>query len=316
MKPTAYRFTLAWLTVFVAFLVCAGSAPAQPNERVLYGFTGANLDGIEPESAPIVDAAGNLYGTTYYGGYIKACENENSGFVGCGTVFELSPPTSPGGAWTETHLHTFSGGDGGEFPAGSLVFDQAGNLYGMTSQGGSDGEGTVFELSPPAAPGEQWTATLLYNFGTVAGVLIGNPTGPLVFDEAGNLYGTAAGGSADGGVVFELTPSDGVWTLSIVYNFQKSGYGSSPTNGVIFDRSGNLYGTISEFGVPGSVFRLSPSSGGSWTETVLHTFTDGDGPVGSLLFTNGALYGATEEGGDWGLRWRRLRHSLPTGAQW
>jgi uncharacterized repeat protein (TIGR03803 family) len=159
---------------------------------VLYSFTG-KTDGQFPGGGVIFDAAGNLYGTTFLGGA--------SGF---GTVFELSP--NPGGTWTETVLYSFRGGlDAANPDASTLTFDKAGNLYGETAVGGNDrcgGCGVVFELSPIG--GGSWTETVLYRFDGTDGEF---PWVGLVFDAAGNIYGTTQSGGAYGnGVVFELKP--------------------------------------------------------------------------------------------------------------
>jgi uncharacterized repeat protein (TIGR03803 family) len=310
MKFTAYNFTLIAILVFAT----AVSLSAQ-KERVLYRFTGIHLDGIQPQATLIADAEGNLYGTTTYGGNIRACENTNHQFFGCGMVFELSPLGIPGGAWTETHLHIFSGNAGGAAPSSGLVLDQKGNLYGVTAYGGSAQVGTAYELSPPAAPGGHWTATLLYNFCTVSGSACG-PSGPLAIDQAGNLYGVSGGGSEGCGTAFELSPSGGIWTLSVLYNF-KVGGGCTPANGVIFDESGNLYGTtVDPYNYDSTVFRLSPSSGGSWTKTTLHIFRggrDGGMPAGGLLISKGALYGVTSNGGSGGGGCGTVYQLLPSG---
>src|SRR5207245_831479 len=156
-------------------------------ESVLYSFN-ANPDAQGPFGGVIFDAAGNLYGTTASGGS-----------SGDGTVFELSPVA--GGGWTETVLYSFTNTPDGENPETSLVMDTAGNLFGTTIFGGSAGGGCVFELSPN---GTGWTESVLFNFTGSNGL---EPGGPLVFDSAGNLYGTSAdGGSGHVGTVFELSP--------------------------------------------------------------------------------------------------------------
>jgi uncharacterized repeat protein (TIGR03803 family) len=286
---------------FASFDGTGSVSPTAQKERVLHRFTGTKGDGIQPQSALIVDAAGNLYGTTPFGGNHNgdaACER-----FGCGIVFELSPPTSPGSAWTEAILHEFAGADGAG-PSGSLVLDQAGNLYGVTSHGGQSDSGVLFEVSPPSVSGGVWTETVLYNFD--GNVVKGDPFGPsspLVFDRAGNLYGVALGGSAGCGVAFVLTPSQaGSWTAATIYTFPV-GPLCGPADGLVFDGSGNLYGVAVATPNGGALFRLSPSSGGSWIETTLHTFQggiDGSTPAGRLLISKGALYGVTTLGGDAG----------------
>ncbi len=266
-------------------------------ETVLHSF-GNGTDGAYPYAALIFDAAGNLYGTTLEGG-----------IHGDGTVFELSPRED--GGWTETVLHSFDGGNHGRYPNGSLIFDVAGNLYGATSEGGTQDGGTVFELSPRQDGG--WTETVLRNFGH--GGDGADPNGGLIFDAAGNLYGTTSQGGVHDcleggcGTVFELTPNgSGGWTETVLHSFGNGTDGNYPDGGLIFDAAGNLYGTTSEGGIHlscnegcGTVFELSPRESGGYTETVLHNFgsgADGQQPYASLIFdADGNLYGTTSEGG-------------------
>jgi uncharacterized repeat protein (TIGR03803 family) len=213
-------------------------------------------------------------------------------------------------------------------PEGSLISDSYGNLYGTTAFGGTGAGGTVFELSPQ--PGGTWNEAVLYNFCTQAGCADGfQPQAGLVIDSAGNLYGTTYYGPCTngeghcGGVVFELSPplSGGAWTYSVLYTFCSvfnDGCldGSEPRSQLVFDASGNLYGTTREGGNGhyngqanngGVVFELSPSLAGGWTETVLYNFCtkgsqkiclDGAYPYAGVVFgPDGNLYGTTSEGG-------------------
>jgi len=263
------------------------------SEKVLHSF-GSGADGNEPEyGSLILDGAGNLYGTTTYGGA-----------YGCGTVFELSP--SEGGGWTETVLHSFnSNGTDGWYPQTGLIFDPAGNLYGTTTYG--QGYGAVFEMSPSEGGG--WTEKVLYNF---TGPYDGRGPRGLIFDSAGNLYGTTDNGGIycslyqGCGTVFELTPTGGGnWTETVLHSFGSGTDGINPLAPLILDAAGNLYGTTSAGGTDGfygTVFEMSPSEGGGWTETVLYSFghlPDGEGPwTGALTFdAAGNLYGTTIGGG-------------------
>jgi uncharacterized repeat protein (TIGR03803 family) len=220
---------------------------------------------------------------------------------------------------TEKVIYSFKGGHDGSTPYSSLVSDAAGNLYGVTAQGGnskcfSSGCGTVFELMPHG--NGAWGKKILYTFKD--GADGGNPVSNLIFDTAGNLYGLAEdGGTVNSGclygcgVVFELSPnSNGSWKQTVLYTFQGGTDGSGPAGNLIFDPSGNLYGTtvhgggnniICSGGSCGTVFELSPKSDGSWTETVLYSFqggTDGSTPSsGVTLDSSGNLYGTTLYGG-------------------
>jgi uncharacterized repeat protein (TIGR03803 family) len=185
-----------------------------------------------------------------------------------------------------------------------LISDSAGNFYGEDESGKtgsscSGGCGTVFELSPAASGG--WKRTVLYEF--TGGNDGRNPSGGLVFDTSGNLYGTAQDGGVYGsGVVFELSPSSGGgWTESTLYSFTGGSDGGFPTAGVTLDNAGNIFGITEGGGLAsGVVFELSPASGG-WNESVLHSFTygsDGAYPQGGVTFdAAGNLYGTAQKGG-------------------
>lgn len=185
-------------------------------------------------------------------------------------------------AATEAILHNFTGGSDGGYVLRSLVFDQAGNLYGTTYFGGTYGAGTVFELSLTAG---SWTQTVLYNF--TGGADGANPASPLIFDKSGNIYGTTdSGGTNSKGTVFELNPSPGGWTESVLYSFCSQtacADGSYPASGLVMDNAGNLYG-----GTGNGVFELS-RSGNVWTETLLYSAQT---YFGVALDSAGNLYGA------------------------
>ena len=257
-------------------------------ETVLYQFNGGG-DGADPAYGNLTfDRAGNLYGTTPYGGN-SPC--------GWGLVFGLTPSN---GGWTESVLYSFCGGNDGEFPFSGVILDEAGNLYGTTvlSGDGGCGEGcwgTVYQLTPPGAG---WKENTLYTFQD--GTDGAEPYGGLIFDASGNLYGTTLlGGSGYGGTVFELSPAGGSWTFAVVYAFIGSG---GPYSSLAMDGTGSLYGTTYLDGAygQGNVFKLTPSSGG-WTYASLYDFTggnDGAYPMGSpVLDKNGNIYGTTSAGG-------------------
>jgi uncharacterized repeat protein (TIGR03803 family) len=361
-----------FLSLSVAFLIFGlGGHSAHAQEKTLYRFQGqigpSGKDGGQPMGSLAVDAAGNLYGTTYSGGQFECAGGGNYGGYLCGTLFQISPPAAPGGAWKERILHNFTGNryDGG-LPSGGLIADSKGNLYGTTTRGGqhrtmgcwdgagcgtvfeispngrgftyqmiysfrgSDGQGpignlavdeagnlygmtyvsggVVFQLAPPAVQGGAWSETVLRNF--VFDNTIGNVVG-LTLDKQGNLYGAARyGGAGAAGAVFELSrPSTAAlpWNETILYSFTGGSDGAEPLAGLIFDKSGNLYGTTVQGGDPacncGVVFKLAPPTepGGTWAESVLYTFlggSDGANPEATLLTDEaGDLYGTTSAGG-------------------
>ena len=259
-------------------------------EKVLHSFNSNGTDGFYPYAGLILDAAGNLYGTTIGGGIHDY-----------GTVFELSPRED--GGWTEKVLHSFNSNDVvGAYPYAGLILDAAGNLYGTTELGGIHKYGTAFELSPTGGGG--WTETVLHSFGN--GVDGGYPEAGLIFDAAGNLYGTTVyGGIHNSGTVFELTPREGGgWTERVLHSFGNGTDGYEPYACLIFDAAGNLYGTTELGGIhgpdSGTAFELTPREGGGWTEKVLHSFngTDGALPLAGLIFdAAGNLYATTSEGG-------------------
>lgn len=303
------------IAILVALTVLQGQS-AQAQTGVIYNFTGG-VDGAYPSSGLTTDGAGNLYGTTCG----QVC---GSGTNSYGSVFQL---TKHGSSWVFTPLYNFQGGADGSAPMSRVIIGPGGALYGTTMSGGTDGEcyfwispggcGTVFKLTPPyhvapnAVGGSKdspaaggWTKSVLYQFS--GGADGGNPfVGDLIFDEAGNLYGTTAGGGSIGaGTVYELTPTSGGWTETVLYSFGANGEGN-PLGGVVFDGSGNLYlsafyGGEQSGGLNGAIFQLTPS-GSSWTENLLYGFQgsgDGANPIGGVTFDqHGNLFGTTSEDG-------------------
>lgn len=254
--------------------------------NVLYSFGSSGVDGIIPIGSLVRDAKGNLYGTTNSGGA-----------DGYGTVYELSPSGS--GGYTETILYNFTGGQDGGGPQAGLVL-KSGSLYGTANSGGAGNAGTVFELSPPKKKAHPWTFSVLHPFSTSDG---STPQAKLIFDTKGNLYGTTTwGGTGANGVVFELTPSGGTWTETVLYNFQGGSDGAQPSAPVLLT-GGSLYGTTQAGGVysGGTVFQLTPSNG-SWAESILYSFTgenggtgvnDGAKPQAGLIAKGSNFYGTT-----------------------
>jgi uncharacterized repeat protein (TIGR03803 family) len=250
-------------------------------QTTLYSFTGGN-DGANPQAGLMMDAKGNLYGTTYSGGA-----------TGNGVVFELARHKSKG-TWTYHTLWGFTGGNDGGVPAGSLTMDSAGNLYGTTTQGGTGVFGTVFELSPN---GKKWSESVLYNFtGNNDG---GEPMGNVLLGKDGDLYGTTAGyGQFNYGVVYKLTAQGGGnWGFSVLHAFAGGSDGEVPRDGLIQDANGTLYGATAGFAESyGNVFQMS-TDGSNYN--VIYSIIGGQGFTGNgpwqtvSLGADGTIYGTT-----------------------
>jgi uncharacterized repeat protein (TIGR03803 family) len=307
-------------------------------ENVLFQFG----DGGTPMAPVVLDRAGNVYGTfactqdcfNNYGGVFKLQPLANGGwsestltnsqFFGCGNgicgVRFFNSPTrlyglsqqsnqSNGEAfsllnrsaftWSAIVLRYFDGGNGGAGPSLYFSFDGNGDIYGTTSSGGAHGMGTVFKLTPGGSL-VGWSETVLYSF--QGGEDGAGPQGGVIFDAAGNLYGTSSsGGSGGAGTVFQLTPSGANWSETVLYSFEGGNDASAPTGPLTFDAAGNLYG-VANGGLDGhgAIFKLTSSSG-HWSESLVYSFTgglDGGDPAGGVIFDSGGdLYGTTVHGG-------------------
>ena len=269
-------------------------------ESVLHEFS-APWEGGEPSELTL-DTEGNIYGAATSGGVHDA-----------GTIFSLNRSSG----WQDRLIHAFDGypGAGGGEPEGAITFDSNGNLYGTTFIDGTYNDGVVFKMTNQG--GSFWHETVLYTF---TGASDGrNPTG-VVFGPDGSLYGTTVDGGNMGnshcslgcGTVFRLTPNpDGTWTKTVPYVFRGGpGDGALPYAHITSDVAGNIYGTTAAGGSAsspcpsdgcGTVFKLTPSSGGQWTESILHFFTgglDGFNPQGPVAIdAAGNLYGTAYFGG-------------------
>jgi uncharacterized repeat protein (TIGR03803 family) len=268
-------------------------------ETILQRFTSLAF----PESEVIFDNTGDIYGTTFAGGF-DAPGGGNGCYPDCGAVYELVPSN---GSWVLDVLYSFRGdsGEDGGGPIGGLIFDRAGNLYGTGSIYGNCDYGTAFELIHSSSG---WSEEQLHNFCGPAG----NPAASMIADSAGNFYGTmVGGGSSEKGGVFTLKPSGGGWMWESVYTFPWNGGGSA--GALLMDSAGNLYGTTIEGGSNplgqcsngcGTIFKLTPS-GGNWTYTELYDFTggsDGAYPHSNLVIdANGNFYGTAGAAGSSGL---------------
>jgi uncharacterized repeat protein (TIGR03803 family) len=325
-------FVLAWSVAL----------PAQ-SYSVIHYFTGAG-DGYYPWGLTI-DQAGNLYGATLSGGPSGQGEifrmarrgsgwtltplyhlgglgvvfgpdgklyGTGGGALGLGGVFSLAPPASACATvlcpWTATILHSFAGGpDDGAGPANAdLVFDQQGNIYGTTSAGGSGacsgGCGTVYRLSHDNGG---WSSSVLYSFQGYSPDDF-SPFGGVIFDQAGNLYGTAQGGPLNAGTVYQLTPNNGSWSKSTIYEFDAgNNQGFEPYASLLLGPSGAMYGTTQAGGEGqnGTAFELTPSNGG-WNFTLLYSLSGPNTNAGSeaplTQDAAGNLYGTTTDAGAYG----------------
>ena len=299
---TGRRAAAAGLGLAIMFALTLGATEAVQAQtyQVIHNFMGG-VDGQEPNFGLTIDAAGNLYGTTF------------EGDTGTGTAYKLVHRST---GWALTPLYVFTIASKGVIPYSTLVIGRDGKLYGTTAFGGigpclaygHTGCGTVFTLQNPVTFCHTsycpWIETPLYKFS--GGADGSNPYGgALVFDQAGNVYGTTYAGGTGSGVVYKLTPAGSGWTESVLYTFAGGSDGASPWAGVTLDQAGNLYGTTAAGGAfgGGTVYELSPSGSG-WTKRTLHSFQqqqDGGNPyAGVILDPAGNLYGATQYGGSGG----------------
>jgi uncharacterized repeat protein (TIGR03803 family) len=307
-------------TRLAAALICgvaATHADAAPKFSTIYNFHGAS-DGDSPSGALVQGPDGALYGVTAAGGP-----------GGGGTVFQLKAPAKKNGAWTQTTLHGFAGGTDGSGPSGGVVFDSAGNIYGVTSAGGSavvcgfdnvDSCGTVYRLAPPAQPGGVWTETVLYTFASNSDGY--DPSGRLLLGKKGEIYGTTQEGGGAGGAslcgefvsgcgdVFELVPPASghtAWAKTILHAFSGGADGAAPLGG-LRARGAGLIGTAASGGASGNaddtcgypiansgcgvVFSLMPGAAGqTWTETVLYAFNGAAGDADGWTANDSLLQG-------------------------
>jgi uncharacterized repeat protein (TIGR03803 family) len=255
-------------------------------QSVIHAFTGGN-DGSGPGSGLTFDKHGNLYGTTPTGG-VK----------GQGVIYQLKPEAS---AWTLSVLHTFTGGsDGAGGSAGRLIFDASGNIYGVATVGGADGDGTVFEMLIVQG---KWQLKTLYAFKDQPDGAL--PYGGVILDKSGNLYGTTYyAGANDVGTVYKLTRGSNSWAETVLYSFKGGADGSSPISTLVADSAGNLYGTTSDGGGGcgcGVIFKMTPKANGGWVESVPYRFTGAPKPGfaynGMVVDSSGNCYGTTVHGG-------------------
>lgn len=269
-------------TIMLALLFVAATIASAQTETVVYSFSTSVVDASQPKFGLVADRNSNLYGAAH------------GGQLGPGVVFQLVPPATSGGAWTENLLYNFSGREDGGEPSGNLLINpNTGKIYGTATTGGANNAGVVYELTP----GKPWTEKALYSFSFV----YGSPDSGVIADSKGRLYGTTSGQSTFG-IVFQLVPptqSGGAWKRRTLYSFKGGSDGFNAWGGLVIDSSGALYGATRGGGLPGAgtVFKLTPTvGGGPWTESILYTFqngSDGEGPNGVTFDSAGALYGTT-----------------------
>jgi uncharacterized repeat protein (TIGR03803 family) len=277
-------------------------------ETVLYNFPWGTADGDSPLGGLTWGPGKALYGITQYGGFY----NTDCYEVGCGTVFQLSPPTQAGGSWTESVVHEFTPEPftSGGFASVTLVA-RNGALYGVTPNLGEYYQGSIFKLS---WQGGSWLYQDLYSFSTSQHPGSSYyPYGGVAFDTAGNMFGTTgSGGALNSGGVFELTEPG--LALNSLYSFAGSpNDGADSKASLTMDTAGNMYGTSGYGGNNsarlcrgngcGVVFKLS-NAAGNWSESVLHIFAsgnDGANPLSPVYVRNGIVYGTTFYGGAPGL---------------
>jgi uncharacterized repeat protein (TIGR03803 family) len=312
-----------FLAATVALLLC-GSATiaAAQTEGILHSFAGGTADGFEPYAGLIANSAGDLYGTAAY-----------EGPGGQGIVYQLTPP-SGGGTWTENILWSFTGASDGATPTSNLVMDSSGAIYGTTVFGGTYNCGTFFQLTPPGTGGTAWSENSLYQFPCFGSESATQDATAIAYDPAtGIFYGILqAGGPHDGGSVYKLALSGGVWTYTTLHSFNDNSSDPGYANGcnpwsLLFGPDGDLYGTALYCGLgTGTVFRLSrPAGGGTgWGFHLLYslgtssTSPNGAYPYGLLIGLSGVLYGGTAEGGSsgYGTIYSLTRPQAGTGGPW
>jgi uncharacterized repeat protein (TIGR03803 family) len=311
------------LPVAALLMLCASATlSVAQSEGILHSFPGGSTDGFEPYAGLIADAAGNFYGTAAY-----------DGPGGQGIVFELTPPSGSGGTWTENILWPFSGASDGATPTSNLIMDSSGAIYGTTVFGGTYNCGTFFQLTPPSAGGTAWSESSLYQFpcfGTANATQ--DPTTIAQDPATGVFYGTLqAGGPHEGGSVYKLALSGGVWAYTTLHNFNDNSSDPGYANGcnpwtLIFGPDDNLYGIALFCGLGGgTVYRLYPTGGATgWGFNLIYSFgasstsLNGAYPYGLLIGLNGVLYGGTAEGGSsaYGTIYSLTRPQAGTGGPW
>ena len=306
------KLKIFFYSFLFAVVPCFASLAHAQTFSVIHNFTGG-ADGAGPRTGVTINK-GALYGTTFQGG---------SGNTGA--IYQIK---KNGDNWVTVPVFNFpADGSGGTSPWGRVLFGQDGHIYGTTYQGGPNNNGVVFSLTPPSSVCKTvncqdfWKEQVLHSFGVFGDGHY--PTGDLLWDQQGNIYGTtnSGGSSYDVGAVYEMTPSQNGWTESLAYAFGDRPDPWGPDSGVISDANGNLFGTSTNGGTnnTGTVFELKYVVGVGWTETTLYNFLnedDGSGPFGGLVMDgSGNLFGTTVVGYH-GVRDWTIFELSPAGDTW
>lgn len=282
-QSSSQRGAFRVLTLIVFTVAGIAATAAGQTFRSVYSFGSGTIPSY-PSGPLALGSDGSLYGTSQFGGSFYN-----------GAVYQLTPPQVPGGAWTETVIHSFDPKTDGCYPYGGVVMDKGGNLYGAT-----DGcpYGAVFKLKPPAVPGGKWTELVLHNFTGMNGDGA-FPFGRLWVDPKGVVYGTTNGGGLyEAGTVFRLQPQGSGFVETVLYSFGAyAGDGLTPIYGVTLDASGNVFGTTVNGGANklGVVFELTPPATGTlWNETLIRSFGNGQPSSELILDKSGNIFGTSQ----------------------
>jgi uncharacterized repeat protein (TIGR03803 family) len=277
----------------VVFQVAPPATPGNPwTEEAIYNIKGSGVEDYHASGPLAIGGHGVLYGAEILTG--------DDGKVGSGELYSLTPPAGAGEAWTYKEVYDF--GEAGYGPA-TILMGAGGVFYGSTGVDEADGLGTIFSIKPPAAAGDSWAESALYQFPVGSD---GTVSPQIVVGSGGVIFGTLAGSSTSGGVVFSLTPPNSpgsAWTEKPIYTFSFDSGDAADPGPLTLGGDGTLYG-VTAMGGPGAgctggcatVFSLTPPSspGESWTETVLYSFSGPEAgvyPNSVLVGPGGVLYG-------------------------
>jgi hypothetical protein len=313
LRPAGSR--LSFVISIISIMIACGTLSFAGDFKVLHAFSGNQGDGMNPLAIPTVSQNGIVYGTTWLGGNL----NCSGGFgYGCGEVFEISPPPSGKGAWSYAAIYEFTGCSDGGFPTTPVTLDNRGRVYGITNNNtmGFGAALSLYQLTPvPSLPNHQnasWTYKDLYDFPNGVG-----PSTPLLIDASGALYGVGAYSSESYNAVLQFVPTQsGPWIENVVYQFTGGSDGAAPV-AIVMDSSGNIYGIAISGGINnnGTVFEIQPSPGGTWTFSVLYSFTGSPDryPHALARDSSGNLYGLAANNSS---GWSEIFELSPKNGTW